>query len=322
MTNVDGLMKELGAEKLKEMLSTMHRIRCFEEESQRQFTKGKISGMFHSCMGEEAIYTGVCETLAEDDYIVTTHRNHGALIARGAAPKYMMAELFGKKTGYNKGKAGDMHVNPHELGLVCSTAIVGAGIPISLGPALASKMKHTNQVTVCFFGDGATNTGYFHESLNLASVYLLPVIFVIVNSQFAFSTHISKTTKLKELSRRAVSYDIPGVTSDGNKLLDVFETVREVVKCAREGKGPALINFVSYNRQNPKKYNMEVEGWEKTFGDPIDRFEKICLEKNILSSAQIETIRKNALEEMTQASNFADESPWPDLQEALSDVFV
>lgn len=322
MTGLEKLLKKLGKERFVGMFSTMLKIRCFEEECQKQFTVGKIHGMLHTCIGEEAVYAGACETLNRDDYLVGTHRNHGLLIARGADPKYMMAELFGKKTGYNKGKGGDMHVTPHGLGIVCSTAIVGAGIPIALGPALASKMRGTNQVAMCFFGDGATNQGTFHESLNFASVYNLPVVFVIVNSQFAFSTHISRSTRLKVLSKRAASYDVRGTTLDGNAVLDVFETTTKVVNRTREGYGPALVELVSYNRQNPAKYDIEVDGWERIFGDPIERFEKICLESGVLSHSQSGRIRREIVEEMEQAVQFANDSPWPEVEEALTDVFV
>lgn len=322
MAKPEKLLDELGREKLIRIFSTMLRIRCFEEECQKQFTIGKIHGMLHTCLGEEAICVGACETLRRDDYIVGTHRNHGLLIARGADPRYMMAELFGKKSGYNRGKGGDMHVTLHSLGIICNTAIVGAGIPIALGPALAIKLRRTDQVTVCFFGDGATNQGTFHESLNLASVYNLPIIFIITNSQFAFSTHISKTAKLKELSRRAASYNIPGITVDGNNVLKVFKATREAVKRAREDCGPTLVEFVSYNRQNPTKYDVEIKGWEKMYGDPIDRFEKKLLEDNILTPSQVKKIRRSALEKIEQAVRFADESPWPDVEEALKDVFA
>lgn len=315
-------IEEVGKGKLIQMYSTMVRIRCFEEESQKKFNEGKIYGFLHLCSGEEATYVGACETLGRDDYVVGTHRSHGLLIDRGADLRYIMAELYGKKSGYNKGKGGEMHVISHTLGIVATTAIVGGAIPIALGPALASKMKGTDQVTMCFFGDGATNQGTFHESLNLASVYNLPVIFVIVNSQFGFSTSITKVSKLKKLSKRAVSYDIPGITADGNDLLKVFEVTREAVDRARNGGGPTLIEFVSYNRQNPVKYNIEIKGWERVYGDPIDSFEKRLLESSILTSSQVEEIKQDAVEEVKEAVRFAEESPWPDVEEALKDVFA
>jgi len=322
MITPEKLLEELGKEKLIRIYSTMVRIRCFEEECEKQFTVGKIHGMLHVCLGEEAIFTGACETLRKDDYTIGTHRNHGLIIARGADPRYMMSEMFGKKSGYNKGKGGDMHITPHGLGVICSTAIVGSGIPIALGAALSSKMKGTDRVTVCFFGDGATNQGTFHESLNLASVYNLPIIFVIKNSQFAVSTPITMTAKLKRLSKRAVSYDILGITVDGNDVLRVFEVVREAVERARNTRGPTLIECISYNRQNPKKYDVEIRDWEKIYGDPIDKFEKRLLKSSILTSSQVEEIKRSVVEEMERAVRFAEESPWPDVEEAFKDVFA
>jgi TPP-dependent pyruvate/acetoin dehydrogenase alpha subunit len=312
----------LGNEKLIRIYSTMVRIRSFEDECQKQFTAGKIHGMLHICSGEEAIFAGACETLREDDYIVGTHRNHGLLLARGADPRYMMAEMFGKKSGYNKGKGGDMHITPHGLGIVCCSAIVGSGIPIAVGVALASKMRGKDCVTACFFGDGATNQGTFHESLNLASVYDLPITFIIVNSQFGVSTPITRTAKVKKLSKRAVSYSIPGITVDGNNVLKVLEVVREAVSRARSKGGPTLIECVSYNQQNPKKYDVEIRDWERIWGDPIDRFEKKLFRRNVLTSNQAEEIKRGAVEEMEQAVRFAEESLWPDIEETSKDVFA
>jgi len=322
MNNQEKLFRELGKEKLTRIYSTMVRIRRFEEECQKQFTVGKIQGMLHVCLGEEAIFAGVCEALRKDDYIVGTHRSHGLHIARGADSRYMIAELFGKNSGYNKGKGGDMHITAHGLGIICTTAIVGAGIPIALGPALASKMKGTDQVTVCFFGDGATNQGTFHESLNLASVYDLPNVFVIKNSQFAVSTPITMTAKLKQVSKRASSYNIPGITVDGNDVLKVFEATREAVKHARNNRGPTLLECISYNWQNAKKYNLEIKGWKQIYGDPIDKFESKLLENSVLTSSQVEEIKKSAVEEMEQALRFAEEAQWPDAEEAYKHVFA
>lgn len=315
-------MSEELKEKLMRMFSTMLRIRYFEEECQKRFNEGKIYGFLHLCLGEEAIYAGVCEALRRDDYVVGTHRSHGLLIARGADLKYIMAELFGKRDGYNKGKGGEMHVISHALGMVASTAIVGGAIPIALGPALASKMKGKDQVTVCFLGDGATNQGTFHESLNFASVYELPVIFVIVNSGFAFSTPITKTAKLKKLSKRATSYDIPGITVDGNDVFEVFEVLQEAINRARNNGGPTLVECVCYNQQNPKKYNIETKDWRKIYGDPLDRFEKNLLESGVLTATKYEEIKQVIVEEINQAVCFAEESDWPDAEEALRDVFA
>ena len=235
-----------GAEKLLDMYGTMVRIRTFKERVRKEFAVGNIPGFVHLYSGEEAVATGACTSLRPDDYITSTHRGHGHLIAKGGKTDRMMAEIFGKKTGYCKGKGGSMHIADVEIGILGANGIVGAGITIAGGAALATKMKGTDQVTLCFFGDGATNTTRFHEGINLGSIWSLPVVYIIENNMYAESTCISTTCRLANIADRACAYGIPGKTVDGNDVLAVYEAVGEAVARARKGGGPTLVECKTY----------------------------------------------------------------------------
>jgi len=313
--------------KLKEIYEKMLKIRYFEEKARELFTSGEIPGFLHSYLGEEAVATGVCAALEKDDYITSTHRGHGHLIAKGAKLDKMMAELFGKKTGYCKGKGGSMHIADFSIGVVGAIGIVGAGIPIANGVALTSKLKKTGRVVACFFGDGASNQGAFHEALNLASVWDLPVVFICENNSYAESTPQWQHQKIKDVSIRAISYDIPGVTVDGNDVMAVLEATQKGVRRAREGKGPTLIEAKTYRWMghyigDPASYrpNGEAEEWKKKC--PIKRFKEKLLKEELLQENELKRIEKEVKKEIEEAVTFARKSPLPELEEALEDVYA
>ena len=314
-------------EKLIDMLKTMIRIRRFEERVVEKFAAGEIPGFVHSYIGEEAVATGACANLRPDDYITSTHRGHGHVIAKGGKTDRMMAELYGKKTGYCKGKGGSMHIADVDIGILGANGIVGAGIPIAGGAALSAKMRGTDQVAVCFFGDGATNTTRFHEGINLASIWKLPVVYVIENNQYAESTSISYAANIANLTDRAAAYGIPGKPVDGNDVLAVYEAVGEAVARARKGEGPTIIECKTYRWRGHFEGDMqtykpkeEVEEWMKK--EPIPRFRKKLIETGVLTEKEAGEINQGMLEEMDEAVKFAKESPFPAPEETLEGVYA
>jgi pyruvate dehydrogenase E1 component alpha subunit len=314
-------------EQLVDMYRTMVRIRRFEERVSKEFAAGRIPGFVHLYIGEEASGTGACAVLRPDDYITSTHRGHGHVIAKGGRTDRMMAELFGKKTGYCKGKGGSMHIADTDLGILGANGIVGAGIPLAGGAALSARMRGTDQVVICFLGDGASNRGTFHEGVNLAAVWQLPVVYVIENNLYAEKTRISDTYKLPNLSDRAGAFGIPDVSVDGNDVMAVYEAVGEAVARARRGEGPSLIECKTYRMHghfegDPQTYKpeAEVEEWRKK--DPIDNFRKRLTEMGILTEQDTETIDREIGQEIDDAVKFAEDSPAPEPEEALEDVFA
>jgi len=322
----ENLVSFIGREKLAHMYRKMLEVRYFEETAVKLFQAGRLPGFLHSYLGEEAVAVGVCSALEKEDYITSTHRGHGHVIAKGAQLDRMMAELYGKKTGYCKGKGGSMHIADFSIGVVGATGIVGSGIPIATGVALACKMKKTKRVVACFFGDGASNTGAFHEGLNLASVWDLPVIFVCENNLYAESTPQKEHQKIKDVSIRAGSYGIPGVTVDGNDVMAVFNAAREAVRRAREGEGPTLIECKTYRWMghyigDPAVYRSkeEVEEWKKRC--PIKILKDRLLREGIFSEEELSTIEEEVKNLVKQAIEFAEKSPAPELEETLEDIY-
>jgi pyruvate dehydrogenase E1 component alpha subunit len=304
----------------------MVRIRRFEERVLVLFSKGKILGMLHSYIGEEAVAVGACSVLNSDDYITSTHRGHGHVIAKGADIKKMMAELFAKSTGYNKGKGGSMHIAEPKIGILGANGIVGGGIPIATGAALSSKVLKNNKVTLCFFGDGASNQGTFHESINLASAFNLPCIYICENNLYGVSVKQTQVRKVKDIADRAKGYDIPGVIVDGNDVLEVYNAVKEAVEMARKGEGPTLIECKTYRWRghyegDPVNYRTEeeLESWKKK--DPIKRFSNRLLSDGVVDEDQLEEIEKEVNREIEEAVDFADKSPQPEVSIALEDVY-
>lgn len=313
--------------KLKDMYRKMVMIRRFEERVKKEFANGNIPGFLHLYAGEEAIAIGSCATLRPDDYISSTHRGHGHVIAKGGKLNPMMAELFGKKTGYNKGKGGSIHLADMDLGILGAQGIVGAGITIAAGAGLSAKMRGTDQVTLCYFSDGASNTTRFHEGINLAAIWDLPVVYIIENNQYAESTSISYSCKLKNLSERAAAYGIPGETVDGNDVFAVYESVGRAVNRARKGEGPTLIECKTYRifgheegDEETYKTQEEREAWAKK--DPLKLFKKRLIEDGVLTEDDASRIEKEVLEEVENAVKFALESPFPAPEETLEDVYA
>jgi acetoin:2,6-dichlorophenolindophenol oxidoreductase subunit alpha len=310
------------------MYQTMVRIRLFEQRVMELFQQGRLPGFLHVSIGQEAVPTGVCAHLRANDYISSTHRGHGDVIAKGARLDRMMAELYGKKTGYCKGKGGSMHIADLELGILGANGIVGAGIPIATGTALAFKMRRTDQVAVCFFGDGGSNTGAFHEGLNLASVWNLPVVFVCENNQFAESTPQRVHQKIKDIAVRAVAYDIPGETVDGMDVLEVYRVASEAIARARAGGGPTLVECKTYrfyghyvgDPGTAYRRPEEVEEWRQR--DPISVFAGRLTAEAMMTAAELQAIDEAVQRELEDAIEFAEASPDPDLEDALQDIYA
>jgi len=321
------LTQSLTKEKLVEMFRKMLEIRFFEEKVFELYAQNLVPGTIHLYLGEEAVAVGVCSTLRKEDYITSTHRGHGHCIAKGANLKRTMAEILGKKTGYCKGKGGSMHIADFSIGMLGATAVVGAGLPIAVGAALSAKLRKTDQVVACFFGEGASNQGTFHESINMASTWKLPVIFVCENNLYAMGTRQSRVMAMENVADRAVAYGIPGIVVDGNDVLAVYETTQKAVERARKGEGPTLIECKTYrhkghSRVDPAKYRPKEEVEEWLAKDPIKRFKEKLLQTNTLTESEIQQIEKEVSAEIEEATKFAVESPYPASEEALEDVYA
>jgi len=313
-------------EKMLGMYQKMLTIREFEDTARDSFRQAKMPGWLHCYTGEEAVAVGVCASLHQDDYITSTHRGHGHLIAKGASLSKMIAELFGKKTGYNKGKGGSMHIADLSIGILGANGIVGAGIPIAAGAGISIKRKKEEKVVACFFGDGAGNRGTFHEGINLASIWDLPVVYVMENNMYAVSTPQHKVQKVTDISLRAAAYGIPGISVDGNDVLEVARAAERLIQRARQGKGPALLESKTYRwgghyEGDPLTYRSkgELEEWKKK--DPLVSFRKFLLKQGLLSDKKDKQIIDKVSEEIKEAVEFAEQSPYPDKKEALEDVF-
>lgn len=319
--------EDIPREKLIWMYETMVKIRKFDTTAEQNFLRGEIPGFIHSYVGEEAIATGVMANLREDDYITSTHRGHGHMIAKGADLKRMMAELYGKETGYCKGKGGSMHIADVSKGVLGANGEVGGGIPIAVGAGLAIKFKGTDQVVVSFFGDGATNRGAFHEGLNFAAIYNLPVVFVVEFNEYASTAPAKEMIPVKNVAVRAASYGIPGVTIDGNDVLEVYEAAKVAIERARLGGGPFLIEAKTYRLKghfvgDPELYRSKEEVrkfWEK---EPIGRYKKFLLENGILTEEEMEKIDRKVDGMIEEAVEFAKRSKFPRPEDALTDLFV
>jgi TPP-dependent pyruvate/acetoin dehydrogenase alpha subunit len=307
----------------------MWTIRLFEERVRQEYQRQKISGMLHLYIGEEAIAVGVCSQLRPEDYITSNHRGHGHFIAKGADLKRMMAELFGKSTGYCKGKGGSMHIADIDLGSLGANGIVGGGLPIAVGAGLAIRVKgEKGRVVVCFFGDGALNTGEFHESLNLAAVWDLPVVFVCENNLYALSTRLSRVMKIDDVSRRADAYGMPGSRVDGMDVLAVREATAAAVARGRAGEGPSFLVCETYrfggHGRNPdtRSYRTKEEEAEWKARCPVEGFEQKLLREGVLEAARVAAIRQEILEEVEASVRFAEESPLPGLESIEEDIYA
>ena len=320
----------LGKDRLLDMYRTMQTIRQFESRVKEIFQEGKIPGFVHVSIGEEASATGVAAALTDTDYITSTHRGHGHLIAKGGDVKPMMAELFGKKTGYCKGKGGSMHIANFELGILGANGIVGAGLPIATGAGLAAKVRGSGEVAACFFGDGASNEGTFHESLNLAAAWKLPVVYVCENNLYGEFTAGRDVTSVKDIADRARGHDMPGVVVNGNDVVEVYEATREAVERARKGDGPTLLECKTYRWEGhvvgeeaflgKRSYRPadEIEAWKKRC--PLTGFEQRFVPGSF-SAEELEAVRTEVGKRIDEAVQFALDSPLPAPEEALDDMF-
>ena len=307
----------IGKEIMLEMYRRMVRIREFELAAIDLFKRGQVKGAVHPYIGQEASGVGVCMALRNDDLIAGTHRSHGHNIAKGADTKRMMAEILGKETGYCKGRGGSMHIAAFETGSLGALAVVGSGIPIAVGAALGFKMRGEDRVAVPFTGDAGSNTGNWHEGLNMAACWNLPVVFALENNHYGVSTNIAYSCKVEDLSVRAQSYGIPGVNVDGFDVLAVYEAAVVAVERARRGEGPTLLVTESYRFEGhyagePEVYRdrAEVQEWRKK--DPNPRFRSYLVDKGVATEAEVAAIEAEVKQEMVDAVKFAQESPQPD----------
>ncbi len=310
-----------------DMLYKMMLIRGFEEKVEELFSLNLIHGSTHLYIGQEATAVGACKALNKDDYITSTHRGHGHCIAKGGDVKYMMAELLGRKTGYCKGKGGSMHIVDIDIGILGANGVVGGGIPIATGTGLSIKMRGTKQVVICFFGDGAVNQGSFHESLNLASIWNLPVIYIIENNLYGMSMAVSKAVKIERLADRAKAYNIPGIVMDGNDVINVYDTVSEAVEKVRNGEGPILIESLTYrwrghSRSDARAYRTREEEAEWREKCPIKRFKERLIAEGLLTEEGFRELQMKVDEDLNSAVEFAKASPFPDPEDLLSDVYA
>lgn len=327
-------MSAISSETWIGMFRRMALIRAFEAKAHELFAAGRIPGFVHLYAGEEAVAVGVCSHLTKDDFITSTHRGHGHCIAKGCDPRYMMAELLGKATGYCRGKGGSMHIADVGMGMLGANGIVGAGGPLATGAALAAKVRGTRNVAVCFFGDGAANQGTILESMNLSSIWKLPVIFVAEDNQYAISLRSQgpsegqpRWSTARDLTHRASGFGLPAIAVDGNDITAVYEAAGETIKRAREGEGPSFLHCLTYRHYGhfegdlgAYRSRVEEEEWRKR--DPIPRLRAKLVEMGVLTEAKAEEIRKICQKQVEEAVEFAEKSPWPDPADAFTDVFV
>jgi pyruvate dehydrogenase E1 component alpha subunit len=324
-----------GADKLKlpdeqtcrELLAKMMLIRRFEEEAGRQYQKAKAGGFLHLAIGEEATIVGTTSVMREDDYLVGTYRTHGHAIARGTEPKQVMAELFGRVDGTSGGRGGSMHIFDRERRFMGGYGIVGGNLPLATGLALSSEYRGEDNVTVCMFGDGATNTGNFGETMNLAALWNLPLVFLVENNLYGMGTSLERHSAVADLSRKAEGLGVPGERIDGMDVLAVREAVAEHIRLAREERKPSLVEAFTYRYRghsaaDPEVYRekAEVEEWRQK--DPIESFPKRLIEEDVLSEDEVEEMREQAEREVIEAVEFADASDEPELDSLYDHLYV
>lgn len=321
------LLDELPREKLSWMLQTMCEIRYFEEKAEELYIRGLVHGTMHLSIGQEASSVGSIAALRPDDLIIHHHRGHGHTIAKGADITLMMAEFLGKEPGYCRGRGGSMHIADIPGGNLGATGVVGSGIPTSVGIALALKMRQSDQVLLSFFGDGAANLGEFHEALNMAAIWKLPVVFICENNQYGMSGPAEKMASVKPLSIRSVAYGIPGETVDGNDVLAVYQAVQRRIERARAGDGPSLIENVTYrwrghskSDRNVYRTQEEIESWKKRC--PILRFKRLLKEAEVMNAEELEAIDREAKSTIDRAAEEAITLPEPSPDDLEDEVYA
>jgi pyruvate dehydrogenase E1 component alpha subunit len=309
------------------VLSKMMLIRRFEERAGEMYAKAKVGGFLHLCIGEEATVVGGTQALRDTDYLMSTYREHGQALARGTDPKAVMAELFGRATGCSKGRGGSMHLFDWDKRFLGGYGIVGGSLPLSAGVALANDYLETEDVILSMMGDGATNQGTFSETMNLAALWKLPVVFVIINNQFGMGTALHRHSAVTDLSRKSEGFGVPGTRCDGMDVLDVHSVVTEALRCAREERRPQLVEAVTYRYRghsmaDPEEYRTkeEVEEWRQR--DPIKAFADRVVDEGVLTKEDVERFDQQAIETVDEAVKFADESPFPDLDSLYDDIYV
>jgi pyruvate dehydrogenase E1 component subunit alpha len=312
---------------LLKMYEQMVLCREFEESCAEQYTKGHITGFLHLYSGQEAVAVGATAALHKDDYILSAYREHAQAIVRGADPRRVMAELFGKSTGICKGKGGSMHLFDPELRFMGGYAIVGGQFPIAVGLAFASKFRQEGRIAACFFGDGAVNQGTFHEGLNWARLWELPVLFVCENNHYGIGTSVERSSALSDIHKRTCGYDIPSERVDGMDVMAVHQAVKHAAEWVREHSRPYLIEALTYrfrghSMSDPGKYRAaaEVELWKER--DPIPQFAIRLLTEEIAGQKELDRIREAVMATVREAVTFAEESPWPEDSEVFNDIFV
>ncbi|WP_417412945.1 thiamine pyrophosphate-dependent dehydrogenase E1 component subunit alpha [Hoeflea sp.] len=325
--NVPYAIRAYSPEQLRGALKKMMLIRKFEEGAEDSYTRGLIHGTMHLSIGQEASAVGSCMSLSDEDKITSTHRGHGHCVAKGADLGKMFAEFFGKESGYCRGRGGSMHIADVSKGNLGANGIVGGGLPIAVGAALSAKRLGTGAVTVCFFGDGANNEGAFHEALNMASVWKLPVVFVCENNKYGMSTSIERSTAVKNIADRAVAYSMPGLTVDGNDFSAVTEAVDAAVARARSGDGPSLIENLTYrwrghskSDRNRYRTKEEIADWIKL--DPILRMSELLVQHDVCSREDIEAMEIEAAEIIQDAIEFASNGEDPKVGDATRFVYT
>lgn len=322
------VLEEQGPDFLKKMLLDMHTIRAFEERAETLYALGKVHGTMHLSIGQEATAVGASQALKEGDYLLNHHRGHGHCLAWGSKPDLMMAEFMGKETGYCRGRGGSMHIADVDANNLGANGIVAGGIPISIGVGLSIKMRKTSQVVMVIFGDGAANEGAFHEALNMASIWDLPIIFLCENNQYAMSMAYHRAFNIENISQRAHGYNIPGITVDGNDVLEVYTTVQEAAEHARQGNGPTLIESKTYRYKGHSKSDRqayrtreEVNDW-KDNRDPIMRFNHLLVETGVIAKEEVKGFRNDAVKIIDDSVEFSENSPEPDVAKIEEGVYA
>jgi pyruvate dehydrogenase E1 component alpha subunit len=310
-----------------DMLKKMYEIRFFEETVDDLFARGLVHGTMHLSVGQEASAVGSIYALNNEDYILSTHRGHGHCIAKGADINLMMAEFMGKETGYCRGRGGSMHIADMEGRNLGANGVVGGGIPLAVGVGLSLKMRRSDEIVMGFFGDGAANQGCFHEALNMAAIWSLPIVYVCENNQYGMSMSTRRALSIERIAQRADAYGIPGVTVDGNDVLEVYEAARKAVETARSGEGPILLECVTYRWKGHSKSDQELyrtkeelQAWKKK--DPIARFRKLLVSEGVITKEEVATIEEEANRTIAAALEYAQSSPEPDVDTILEGVYA
>jgi acetoin:2,6-dichlorophenolindophenol oxidoreductase subunit alpha len=322
------LLAEIGRERAREMLQVMYTTRAFEEKAEELYTLGKVHGTMHLSIGQEAVAAAASNCMRKGfDYLLNHHRGHGHCISWGANIPRMMAEFLGKEAGYCRGRGGSMHIADVENNNLGANGIVGGGLPIATGVGLSIKLRASGQVCLVLFGDGATNEGAFHESLNLASVWKLPVVFLIENNQYGMSMAIQRSANIDRLSQRACAYNIPGITVDGNDVLSIYDGLKDAVERARVGEGPTLVEAVTYrwrghSKSDRQRYRTRDELKEWQSRDPIPRYAARLIEAGYLEEYEIDLFRQEGSRQIDEAAAFADACSEPSLDSIMEGVYA